>query len=67
MERSRVKSGWRERWRVGWVEEGGGSSRVSVPEKCSRVRERERGRTAKRGRGKLTRSEVEIDRETWSV
>lgn len=84
MDRTRSKSGWRERWTVGWAWRGGvsdagegtsegvgvergGSSTVTVPEKRSRVMERETGRTAKRGRGKFMTTRVETERTTVSV
>jgi len=47
--------------------DGVGNSIVRVPEKRCRVRERETGRTANRGRGKFMTTRVERDSETLSV
>lgn len=63
----RVKSGCRETRSDGElasIDDGEGSSRVTVPEKCSSVSPRETGRVAKRGRGKLTRMQVDIAKWT---
>lgn len=63
VEISRVKSGCKDSCNCGegsLIAEREGNSKVIVPEKCSKVRPKEMGRMANRGRGKLTRRQVEI-------